>query len=137
MQLVHHLSDSHICQLHQLYQNEWWSRGRALEDTIKCVQGSSLIFAFIEQDQLVAFARVLTDGVFKAFLFDVIIAPGKRGQGVGQSILNAVKSDARLAAVKHLELYCREDLIPYYRELGFSTDVGPIHLMRLTTHACD
>lgn len=130
MQLVHQLSDSQIAQLHQLYQNEWWSAGRSYTETETCVKNSSLIFALVEAGELIAFARVLTDGVFKAFLFDVIIAPHKRQQGLGNQLLESIKSHSLIGSVKHLELYCVAELIPYYRQHGFTTAVGPIHLMR-------
>jgi predicted GNAT family N-acyltransferase len=129
MQLVHQLTDSHIRQLHQLYQNEWWSAGRSYAETQTCVN-NSLIFALIDGDELIAFARVLTDGVFKAFLFDVIIAPHKRQQGLGAQLLDAITSHPTIRCVKHLELYCVAELIPYYQHYGFHTDVGPINLMR-------
>jgi predicted GNAT family N-acyltransferase len=130
MQLVHQLTDPQIAQLHQLYQNEWWSANRTYAETATCAKNSSLIFAFVENEQLLAFARVLTDGVFKAFLFDVIIAPENRNHGLGRELLNAIKSHPRIRPVKHLELYCVAELIPYYQRYGFSTDVGPVNLMR-------
>jgi predicted GNAT family N-acyltransferase len=130
MQLVHQLSDSQIAQLHQLYQNEWWSAGRSYTETETCVKNSSLIFALVEAGELIAFARVLTDGVFKAFLFDVIIAPHKRQQGLGNQLLESIKSHSLIGSVKHLELYCVAELVPYYQLHGFTTAVGPIHLMR-------
>jgi predicted GNAT family N-acyltransferase len=134
MKLVHQLNEIQIKELHELYKNEWWCKDRTLEDTATCVQNSSLIFAFIESEQLVAFARVLTDGVFKAFLFDVIIAPQKRGQGLGTAMLHAIQNHALISKVKNLELYCVPELIPYYENLGFSSDVSPMRLMRLTRH---
>jgi hypothetical protein len=35
-----------------------------------------------------------------------------------------------LARVKHFELYCLPELIPFYERWGFSTEVGEIVLMR-------
>ena len=29
---IDELSDEHVRQLHQLYQQEWWTEGRSLED---------------------------------------------------------------------------------------------------------
>lgn len=134
MKLVHEINEAQIKQLHGLYKDEWWCKDRTLEDTATCVQNSSLIFAFIEDEQLMAFARVLTDGIFKAFLFDVIIAPQKRNQGLGAAMLLAIKSHPAINTVKNLELYCVPELIPYYESHGFSSDVAPVRLMRLTRH---
>ena len=37
--------------------------------------------------RLLAFARVLTDGVFKAFVFDVIVAAECRGRSLGSRLM--------------------------------------------------
>ncbi len=134
MEILHALNENQIAQLHALYQNEWWSGGRTLEDTRRCVQGSSLIFGFVQDGNLVAFARVITDYVFKAFIFDVIVSPVLRGQGIGNLIVNTIKSHPDLARVGHLELYCRDDMIAFYESHGFSAELGNIHLMRCPRH---
>lgn len=130
MQLFHHLTDDQIHQLHQLYQNEYWSKGRSVEDTRRCVEGSTSIFAFIEHDQLLAFARVLTDYVFKALIFDVIVSPSHRAQGLGKQIIESITCDTRLKKVKHIELYCLPDLFEFYGQFGFTQETGAMQLMR-------
>jgi hypothetical protein len=40
--VVHRLSAAQLQELHALYQNEWWSKGRTLEETRKCVDGSQI-----------------------------------------------------------------------------------------------
>ena len=130
MQLVHHLTDDQIHQLHQLYQNEYWSKGRSLEDTFRGVEGSTIIFALVEQDQLLAFARVLTDYVFKALIFDVIVSPSQRAKGLDSEIIKSITSDSRLQKVKHIELYCLPELFEFYGQFGFTRETGAMQLMR-------
>ena len=85
MQTIYALSDEHLIQLHQLYQQEWWSETRTLEDTRRGVQGSQLRIGLVdEQDALIGFARVLTDYTFKAFIFDLIVRQDQRAQGIGK-----------------------------------------------------
>jgi len=130
MEVVYTLSDSQIRELHALYQKEWWCAGRSLEDTYKVVAGTTLNIGLIDNGRLVGYARVLTDTVFKAFIFDVIIAEGYRQKGLGDLILNTILTHERIVGVNHVELYCKETLVPYYEKYGFVTDVGPIKLMR-------
>lgn len=67
MHIVETLNAQQIVQLHQLFQQEWWSESRTLEDTRRCVEGSQLCIGLIDpQETLVGFARVLTDATFKA-----------------------------------------------------------------------
>ncbi len=75
--------------------------------------------------------RVLTDYVFKAFIFDVIVAPCARQQHIGERMVKHILQHPDLKNVRHLELYCRPELVDFYRRFGFSTDTGDIHIMRL------
>lgn len=132
-----HLNDKHLSQLHQLYQGEWWSRGRSLADITRAIDGSDHVFAFTapSSDELVAFTRVLTDGVYKAVLFDVIVHPNYRGHGFGRLLVDSILSDPELSRVQHIELYCLPEIADFYRQFGFTTDLGQISLMRRTNDA--
>jgi predicted GNAT family N-acyltransferase len=125
------LSERHIVQLHQLYQLEWWSRGRTLDATRRGVAGSQVVIGMINQDdELVAFVRVLTDFTFKALIFDVIVAESARSLGLGRKLMDLVTSHESLRDVRHFELYCLPDMIDFYVPHGFTTEVGDIRLMR-------
>lgn len=130
MQLIHQLTEQQIQQLHQLYQNEYWSKGRSLEDTFQCVKGSSIVFGFVEGNDLLAFARVVTDYVFKAFIFDVIVSDKLRAQGIGKQIVESILEHPDLKKVKHIELYCLPELFSFYSQFGFTHDLGSMQLMR-------
>src|SRR5262249_19709448 len=118
--------------LHQLYQKEWWTKGRTLGDVRRMLDHSDYIFGLSEPESmnLVGFARVLTDRVFKVFIFDVIVAAQYRDHGLGRLIMDQILQHPDLLSVKHFELYCLPELIPFYERCGFSADVGAIVLLR-------
>ena len=133
MNVIRELSEIHIEQLHALYQGEWWTRGRSLEDTTKCVFGSQICIGICsESDDLIGFVRVLTDFTFKALIFDVMVTQSERGKGLGNKLLSLVKNHEHLKSVKHFELYCLPEMLSFYEKHGFSANVGEIKLMRLT-----
>lgn len=133
MQVVEHLNDQQLITLHQLYQQEWWTKGRTLDDTRRAVASSQLVIGLLNRQQsLVGFARVLTDFTFKALVLDVIVANDYRKQGLGDQLIKLIKQHQKLANVKMMELYCLPELVPFYQSHQFSTDVGGIQLMRLT-----
>jgi len=128
---IYTLEASHITQLHTLYQSEWWSKGRSLEDTKRVVQGSQVCIGLVDdQGDLKAFARVLTDYTFKAVIFDVIVAQDCRGQGLGDRLMALIMEHPDLETVQFLELYCQPDMEPFYNAYGFSAEVGGVRLMR-------
>lgn len=131
MNVIYQLTPHNIQDLHQLYQNEWWTKGRTLSETEQCVNGSQICIWLIDEDgALQGFARVLTDYTFKALIFDLIVSSTYRGKGLGDKLVNLVKSNQELAHVKCFELYCLPALEGFYDNHNFTTDVGNISLMR-------
>jgi GNAT superfamily N-acetyltransferase len=133
-QFTSRLSCPQLEQLWRMYQAEWWSRGRRIQEVRRAVQHSDLVFAFCDSEtgRLAAFARVLTDYVYKAIVFDVIVDREYRDLGLGRSLLDAITSHPALLFVEHLELYCRPDLIPFYEKWGFTADLNKLRFMRRT-----
>jgi len=132
LQFVSRLNSGHIEQLWGMFQGESWSRGRKLPDVRRMVEHSDLIFAFCEPEtgRLVAFSRVLTDFVYKAAVFDVIVEKRHRSLGLGRLLLEAITSHPALLFVEHIELSCRDELVPFYRKWGFTPDSRKIRLLR-------
>jgi len=131
MKTIDRLEDKHIIQLHQLYQQEWWTKERTLEVTRKIADCSSVIIGLVdEKDNLVAFARVLSDYIAKAIIFDVIVKENYRHQGLGQRIIDAILSHKKLKEVKHFELYCLPEMVPFYKKLGFTNKTDGLVLLR-------
>lgn len=134
LRFVDNLSEAQLGDLEKLYRNEWWTKARGPEDTRRIVAGSTHVFGFVDAaDALVAFARVLSDGAAKAFVFDVIVAPEYRDRALGRALMERILAHEGLKAVEHLELYCLPELVPFYRRFGFSDEVGGVLLMRRQT----
>ena len=132
MKVIHAFTDNQIHALHALYQQEWWTKGRSLMDTKKCIEGSQVCIGLIDDnDSLQGFARVLTDYIFKALIFDLIVAKEQRGKGLGDYLMSLIRNHQELKHVKHFELYCLPELFGFYEKHGFSKDVDDIRLMRL------
>jgi GNAT superfamily N-acetyltransferase len=130
------LTSSQIDQLVALFQTEWWTKGRTRADTEIALQMGGPMFAFVdpESDDLVAFARTITDGVYKAMLFDIIVKSSWRGTGLGALLMKTVLNDPALANVKHRELYCLEDMVPFYEKWGFTDKLPGLYFMRKSAY---
>ena len=130
---IDQLTDKQIDDLMKMYQSEWWTRGRERSDVEVMLKHSSIIVGFCESDtrKLVAFARVLTDYVYKALVFDVIVEGSLRRSGLGAALMEKIVSHDLLRSVRHFELYCGPDLVPFYRKWGFSDWLDELRFMRL------
>lgn len=127
-----HLSEDQIDDLYRMYQAEWWTEGREREDIVTMLDGSDYVVAFCDAqtETLVAFSRILTDTVYKGLIFDVIVSAEHRGNGLGQMLLDAIIEHPELSQVEHFELYCLEEMVPFYENFGFSDELGELRLMR-------
>lgn len=135
--LTHTLSPAQVDQLLAFYEDVWWAKGRSRVGVEKMLRGC-LPFAFIEapgdaQGRLVAFARVVGDGIYKATIFDVIVAPDQRGTGLGQYVMDAVMAHPEVASVRHVELQCKPELDEFYRRWGFAPVEGILYMRRSAT----
>jgi GNAT superfamily N-acetyltransferase len=92
--------------------------------------GTDLVLALIDRatDRLVGFTRALTDWRYRAYVYDVIVAPDWQGRGLGRVLMDATME--RLAGVESIELTCKPEMIPFYRRWGFSDELGGSLLMR-------
>jgi len=121
IRVIEKLNPDHIIKLHKLYQSEWFTEGRFLDDVKKMLSHTDFVFGIcdVNNDDLIGFARVISDQVYKAFVFDVIVDPSYRNKGLGKLIMETIFNHPKLNNVHHIELYCPESLVPYYEKLGF------------------
>jgi predicted GNAT family N-acyltransferase len=135
MAIIYNFSDKHIKQLLEIYKDVGWGKERStFEDVLSCVQDSQICIGILdENNDLIAFTRIISDFIYKAFILDVVVDSKHRGLGLGQKLMSIVKSHEKLKKVKHIELYCLPELEPFYKDLGFSTDVVGYKLMRQTS----
>lgn len=128
---VSSLSADQVDDLVDLYRNEWWSRDRRREDVERMLRETDEVIAFAEAETggLVAFARVLTDYVYRAVLFDVIVDEHLRGEAVGEKLVEAVVNHPELRGVEHLDLLCLDEMQGFYEKHGFERQ-DDLNIMR-------
>ena len=130
--IVDQLDEPHVHDLVALYQNEWWSKGRNRDDVRKMLAHSDIVFGLVETEsnQLVGFARVLTDRIYRATLYDVIVAGDKRGSDLGKRLMDAITAHPDLAAIEQLELHCLPELEAFYARWGFAQNTTGTSTLR-------
>jgi len=121
-------TEEQFVEIHRLMINEWWCHSRSLADVRAVIAGSDLSVAALDEEGRVnAFARVLTDGIFKAVLFDVIVRPDSRDTGLGKRLVDHVLLHPAVAHVAAVELYCPDRISGFYTSMGFDVSESRLH----------
>ena len=106
-------------KLVRLYQQAPWSKGRTIEDAREMSRHTDVVVTAWDGDLLIGFGRVLTDYVYRATIWDVIVDKGYQRQGIGADIVQRILSHPRL---KKVELFWLCTRMPgFYEKLGFSS----------------
>jgi len=80
---------------------------------------SDVVLCAWDGDRLVGFGRVLTDFVYRATIWDVIVDQSYQKQGVGTELVQRILNHHRL---KKVELFWLCTSRPeFYKKLGFSS----------------
>ena len=107
-----------VCLL-PLFEQASWARGRTVEDTRDMLLHTDLAISAWDDSHIVGFGRVLTDYVFRASIWDVIVDMGYQGQDIGTQLINRIVNHPSLEKVDLFWL-CTRDKHAFYTTLGFS-----------------
>jgi predicted GNAT family N-acyltransferase len=127
------LTEKQKDDLMSLYREAWWACDRTAKDVDKALANSSFYIGIvnIENDQLIGFARVLTDYFQFSYIYDVIVHKVYRGHGLGKQLIETILNHPSLKDIKHIELVCGKDKISFYNQFGFTEDYGQSVAMRI------
>jgi ribosomal protein S18 acetylase RimI-like enzyme len=104
--------------LQRLYAHAPWARGRAIDGIVTMLARTDYHFSAWDGDRLIGFARVLTDGIYRATLWDVVVHPDYQKRGIGEDLVQAVLRHPVLARVEKFWLNTR-DKFAFYEKFGF------------------
>ncbi|MGH7273087.1 MAG: GNAT family N-acetyltransferase [Nitrospiria bacterium] len=104
--------------LQALYEYAPWAQGRAVDGIRKMLEHTDYHFSAWDGKKLIGFARVLTDRIYRATLWDVVVHPDYQRQGVGEELMNRILSHPVLSTVEKFWLNTR-DMFGFYEKFGF------------------
>jgi ribosomal protein S18 acetylase RimI-like enzyme len=120
----------------RLYEQAPWANGRQAEDARDMLAQTDLAISAWDADRLVGFGRVLTDYVYRASIWDVIVDQDYQGQDIGTEIMQRILHHP---ALKRVELFwlCTRDKQAFYEKLGFSANEQTGMVWTRAKHARD
>jgi N-acetylglutamate synthase-like GNAT family acetyltransferase len=83
------------------------------------LENSFAHYSILEQQELIAFARVISDGAIYALIVDVMVHPAFQTRGLGKKVLEFVLEDLRLAGIRSVNVFFDAKLEKFYEALGF------------------
>jgi GNAT superfamily N-acetyltransferase len=104
--------------VHEFLTNSYWAKGIPLE-TVRLSIENSIAFGVYHDQQLVGFARIISDLATFAYLADVFILPSHRGRGLSQWLMECIVSHPDLQGLRRWML-ATKDAHRLYAKFGFT-----------------
>lgn len=112
-----------------LSEEAYWSQGLPRDIFDRSID-NSINFAAYAGDEVIGFARVVTDRATFAWLCDVFVLPDHRGNGVSKLLMDAVMAHPELQGLRSFMLATR-DAHGLYAKYGFTPLAEPHRWMAI------
>ncbi len=85
-------------------------------DLKRAFEGSFAVAFVYQKDELIGFGRAISDGVYQAAIYDVVVLPDHQRQGIGRAIMEELLEKV---AKCNVILYANPGKEEFYTKLGF------------------
>ena len=121
-----------LLKLRRLFQKHaFWAQQRNDAELRRMLRGSDVVVSLWRGKRLVGFGRASTDGIYRAVLWDIVVAGDLQGRGLGRKVVEALLSSPSLRNVERLYLMTTNSA-GFYQQLGFKKVDPQQLLIRLT-----
>lgn len=117
--------------VHQELANTYWAKGIPKELVEKSVRHSLNFGVYLTaSNELVGFARVVSDYATFAYLADVVVRAPYRSRGISKLLMRCVQAHPELQGLRRFCLGTR-DAHGLYRQFGFEQNRAPENWMEI------
>lgn len=110
--------------------DSYWAKNRTPEQTRTAIE-HSICFGLYREDQLVGFARVVSDQATFAYIGDVFVLQEYRGRGLSKWLMETIVTHPDLQGLRRWVL-ATYDAHGLYEQYGFTPLVHPDRWMELS-----
>ena len=68
-------------------QHSFWAKGRDYKSIRKLLAGSTVVITVWKNNELIGFGRATSDGIYRAVLWDIVVADKLQRQGLGRKVV--------------------------------------------------
>ena len=101
-----------------LNKNAFWAKNRSINELRKSLANSDAIISLWDSNEIVGFGRALSDGVFRAVLWDIVIDKNHQGKGYGKLIVNNLLNSRKLKNTRKIYLMTTNKKL-FYSQIDF------------------
>ena len=117
-----------LLKLQRLFhKHAFWARHRDFQQLRRMLAGSTVVVSLWRGKRLVGFGRASSDGIYRAVLWDVVVAGDLQGRGLGRQVVEALLSAPKVQRAERVYLMTTNSA-GFYRQLGFE-DAHPQELL--------
>ena len=116
-------------ELQDLYRYTKWGRSRSVEGIDAMLEKTDMCFSARFEQRLVGFCRIITDFVFRASLWDVMVHPEHQGKGLGSALVDYALTHPAVKKIPLVMTYTSE-WIPFMTSRGFEANEGAMVMLR-------
>ena len=102
-----------------LNKHAFWAQNRSQANLRRMLAGSAVVVTLWRGKRLVGFGRASSDGIYRAVLWDIVVAGDLQGRGLGRQVLEALLNSPYLGNVERLYLMTTNSA-GFYHQLGFN-----------------
>ena len=124
---------------HALFETTGWNQGYQADAEVLYAAISASWYGLLayDNDNLVGFGRIVSDGVLYALICDLIVRPSYQGQGIGSRLLDKLIAKCHLEEIRVIWLFSAKGTSSFYEKFGFRerpVDAPGMQLLKTSNH---
>ena len=112
-----------------LNKHAFWAQGRSRQQLREMLKGSQVVVSLWRGKRMVGFGRASSDEIYRAVLWDVVVAGDLQGRGLGRRVVEALLASPKLRDVERVYLMTTNSS-GFYEQMGFSNVASQQLLIR-------
>ena len=104
------------------HENAFWANNRNKDEISQMLANSQVIVSLWDETRLIGFGRATSDMVYRAVLWDIVIASDLQRLGLGKLILEALLESNYIKNVEKVYLMTTNSS-DFYQQLGFKVNL--------------
>ena len=98
----------------------WNTQGLYTDDQLfQAISNSWYAVSVYSNDQLIAFGRIISDGIYQTLICDVIVHPIYQKQGLGKMVVEKLLDKCKAEGIKWVQLFSAKGKQEFYKKVGF------------------